>query len=242
MKHKCAAIVLAAGQGKRMNATVAKQYLQLGGKPVLYYCLEAFQKSFVDEIILVTGEDDIEYCRREIVEPYGFHKVTSITAGGRERFHSVYAGLLMLSDCSYVFIHDGARPFLNEEIIHRTYEGAKAYDACIAGMPVKDTVKIADENAFAAETPLRNLVWSIQTPQVFSYPLIRKAYECLMEKEVQLAERGVFVTDDAMVVEYFTDKKVKLVQGGYGNIKITTPEDLEIASLFLEKQRVHDVK
>lgn len=231
-KKKYAAVVLSAGKGTRMNSTTPKQYLMLEGKPVLYYSLQAFEKSMVDEIILVTGEDDIEYCRKEIAEKYGFTKIRQITAGGKERYHSVFCGLEKLKgqQPDYVMIHDGARPFLNDGIIQRCAEAAEEFHACTAGMPVKDTIKIADECLFARQTPERKYVWQIQTPQVFEFPLIYRAYEELLRRE----KRGeaFSVTDDAMVLEIICGRKVKLVEGSYENIKITTPEDLQLAKVF----------
>lgn len=238
MKEKCIAIVLAAGQGRRMHSKVPKQYLLIKGRPVLYYSLKVFQESFIDEIILVTTEEDKEYCRREIVEKYGFYKVTNIVTGGKERYHSVYAGIKAAGKCSYLFIHDGARPFVTDEILKRAYNCVMEYDACVIGMPVKDTIKLADESGFAAATPRRDLVWMIQTPQVFSYSLIKEAYTRLIDREQEILETGVQITDDAMVVENFSDGRVKLEEGSYRNIKITTPEDLKVAEAFLENRGI----
>lgn len=235
MKEKMAAVVLAAGRGKRMNSDVPKQYLLLEEKPVLWYSLQVFQNSFIDEVILVTNEAEIEYVQKEIVERFGFDKVKAVVPGGKERYHSVAYGIRAASECDYVYIHDGARPFLTIEMLDRLYEDVKTYKACVAGMPVKDTIKIADENGFAKTTPNRNLVWQIQTPQVFSYSLIKEAYETLLKKEEELIANGVVITDDAMVVETFMDQPVKLTKGSYENIKITTPEDLILAKSFLEK-------
>lgn len=236
-KNTTIAIVLAAGQGKRMNSKTAKQYLLLSGKPVLYYSLKAFQDSCIDHIILVTGEADKEYVQREIVEKYELTKVCCIVEGGKERYHSVYNGLLAAEAyCKgegYVFIHDGARPFVNDAMIEKAFQCVQNELACVVGMPVKDTIKIADEEGYAANTPKRSLLWMVQTPQVFAMPLISGAYKTLIEKESELLGKGVLVTDDASVVELFTDKKVKLVEGSYENIKITTPEDLSIAEVFL---------
>ncbi len=234
-KSRCGAVVLAAGAGKRMNSNTKKQFLELRGKPIIYYSLKAFQESFVDEIVLVVSEEDIDYCKKEIVEQYAFSKVKHIVAGGKERYHSVAAGIQSMDICDYIFIHDGARPMLTSDILVRVYECVKEYDACVVGMPVKDTIKIADKNEYISQTPDRNLVWSIQTPQVFSYELIKKAYEELLINEVGLQEAGINITDDAMVVETFVQKPVKLVKGSYENIKITTPEDLKIADSFLGK-------
>ncbi len=231
-KPKCSAIVLAGGSGKRMGTKVQKQYLEIDGKPVLFYALNEFQKSaIIDEIILVVGEGQEEYCKKEIVDKYNITKVSQIVAGGKERFHSVWNGLQKIDEEGYVFIHDGARPFVDETIIERVFESVKQYAACVVGMPVKDTIKIADAEGYAAETPERSKVWMIQTPQVFETNLVKQAYERLMEHE------DVFVTDDAMVVETFTEHKVKLVEGSYENIKITTPEDLGIAEVFVIKRK-----
>lgn len=227
MGEKNVAVVLAAGRGKRMNSSVQKQYLLLKGFPVLYYSLKQFQDCpFIDEIVLVTGQDEISYCRKEIVEKYGITKVRKIVHGGAERYHSVYEGLKAIGECSYVYIHDGARPFLTQDILERVREGVRQYKACVVGVPVKDTIKISDENGFAGYTPPRNLVWTVQTPQVFDYEMIRDAYAGIL-KRGQTA-----VTDDAMVLETMTGRRSRLVLGSYENIKITTPEDLDVAGVF----------
>ncbi len=233
-EKKIAAVCLAAGRGKRMESKVQKQYLLLGNKPILYYSLAAFENSRVDSVILVVGTGEEEYCRKEIVEAYGFTKVKAVVPGGKERYHSVYQGLLAAGACDYVLIHDGARPFLNQEIIERCIEGAKDCNACVAGMPVKDTIKLADADQNIETTPDRSRVWMIQTPQAFSLPLIKEAYSKLMALEAAGKASPVPVTDDAMVVEYFLGEKVRLVQGSYENIKITTPEDMKVAEAFLD--------
>ena len=228
-KKYCTAIVLAGGSGKRMGSRVHKQYLLMGGKPVLFYSLKAFQDSdYIDEIILVTGAGEEEYCREQILDAYGITKVSRITAGGAERYHSVWNGLQAADHDGYVFIHDGARPFVDDEMIKRAYKCVEQYKACAAGMPVKDTIKIVDENGFVKETPDRNTLWMIQTPQVFDASLIKEAYSRLMQKK----DSGV--TDDAMVVEQMLRLPVKLFQGSYENIKITTPGDLEIGEGLLK--------
>ena len=228
---KCTAIILAAGQGKRMKTKVQKQFLMLQGKPLLYYSLACFQKSDeIQEIVVVTGKESIDYCRNEIIEKYGFTKVKCIKEGGKERYDSVYAGLEACSaDTDYVFIHDGARPFVTEDIIKRTKEGAVTYQACIAGMPSKDTVKIIDKNNMVSVTPERSKVWSVQTPQVFLYSLIKEAHDIARSISMQ------GITDDAMVVEQYKNTPVHIVEGAYENIKITTPEDILMAEKILEK-------
>lgn len=235
MMEKCTAVLLAAGSGKRMNSDVKKQYLLINDKPVLWYALEAFEKSFMTEVILVVSKDDMEYVKKEIVDKYGFKKVKAVVEGGKERYHSVACGIEAAGECDYIFIHDGARPFLNKEILDRLLKDVRVYKACVAGMPVKDTIKIANEDGFAESTPNRNLVWQVQTPQVFSYELIKEAYERLIREEKEVLDRGIKITDDAMVVETFSNQPVKLTEASYENIKITTPEDLILASAFLEK-------
>lgn len=227
-EKKNTAIVLAAGQGKRMHSAVQKQFLEIQGRPVLYYSLKCFQESpLIRDIILVVGEEMIPYCKKEIVEKYGFSKVARVTAGGKERYDSVYNGLLACEDTDYVLIHDGARPFITGEILERGLSGARATGACVVGMPSKDTVKLADDAGFVAQTPDRKTVWTIQTPQIFSYPLIKAAHESIRKKDMAV------ITDDAMVVEQETNVKIRLAEGSYQNIKITTPEDLAVAESFL---------
>lgn len=227
---KAVAVVLAAGQGKRMGSSIQKQYMELAGKPLICYALDAFEKSSIDEVILVTGSGEVDYCLKNIVRAYGFQKVVHIIEGGRERYHSVYEGLKAATGCAYVLIHDGARPLITQEIINSAWEGAVKYGACVIGMPVKDTIKIADKDSYSWETPKRESLWAVQTPQAFQYQLIWDAYSRLFEAE----ENQTGITDDAMVVETMTDYKVKLLPGSYSNIKVTTPEDMAVADAFLK--------
>ena len=223
-REKCTAVVLAAGKGSRMGTKIQKQYLEICGKPVLYYSLAAFAASpIIDEIVLVTGEGKTDYCRKNIIEAYGITKVNKIVVGGKERYESVYKALREIEPEGYVFIHDGARPFVDESIIERTYQAVKEYRACVAGMPSKDTVKIVDENDFAVNTPERRFVWCIQTPQVFDAELLKQAYA---------QEYTPFFTDDASVVEAM-GVSVCLAEGNRENIKITTPFDLKISSALV---------
>lgn len=243
-KKRCTAIILAAGSGSRMKSAVAKQFMLLDGRPLIWYALHAVEVSdIIDDCILVTGAEDIDYVKIEIVEKFGFTKVDKIVAGGAERYLSVGNALdvvangeqKVLNRDGFVFIHDGARPFLTEEILRNTYEAVQQFHACVAAMPVKDTVKIADGEGFAVSTPERKLVWAVQTPQVFDTALIVEAYAKLREQQEELNRKGILVTDDASVVELFTDQKVKLVEGSYENIKVTTPEDIRIAEALLWK-------
>lgn len=232
-KIKTAAVVLAAGQGKRMHTAVAKQFLLLNEKPLLYYSLKAFEESPVEAVVLVTGEGEISYCQEKIIDLYKFSKIVKVVPGGQERYHSVYGGLMALSEImnrdGAVLIHDGARPLVTQDIIRRTLKAAGEYGACVAAMPVKDTIKVADRDGFAEHTPDRSTLWQIQTPQAFHYGLVFDAYEKLLSDEN--CQKGI--TDDAMVVEIMTSKQVKLTEGSYENIKVTTPEDMKIAECFL---------
>lgn len=226
------AIVLSAGSGSRMKSDIPKQYMDLNGKPVIYYSLKAFEESDFSSIILVCGKNDVDYCKKEIVEKYGFTKVKAVVAGGKERYHSVYEGLKMAEGSDYVFIHDGARPMITPQMIRRLQDVVIVEETAIAGMPVKDTIKIVDENNYVESTPERKYVWQVQTPQCFSYSIIYEAYKAIITDETE----GVPIppiTDDAMVLSYATDYEVKMVEADYKNIKITTPEDILVASVFL---------
>ena len=231
MKEHCTAIVLAAGRGRRMGTETAKQYLELQGKPVLAYALEVFeQSSVIDDILLITGEDHIDYCKKEICEKYGIKKVSAVAPGGKERYESVWKALCILKErgqSGYVMIHDGARPFLTEDILERVYRQVQTYKACVVGMPVKDTIKLIDKAGQITESPDRSFVWQAQTPQAFAIPLIIEAFEKQMKEDCS------HITDDAMVVERQMGVPVYMVEGSYRNIKITTPEDLMIAQALL---------
>lgn len=235
---KTTAIVLAGGSGSRMNSTVKKQYLLLDGIPVLAYSLSVFQENpQIDEIILVCGTGEVEQCRQEIVEKYNFTKVQHIVEGGKERYHSVYEGLKAAENCKYVLIHDGARPFIDQAILTRILEGLPLQKASVAAVPVKDTIKMGDANGYVSETLPRECLWSVQTPQSFSYELIRTAYDMLIKEN----PASIKITDDAMVAEYFLQVPVKLVEGSYENIKITTPEDLLLARMILEQRKAEKI-
>lgn len=237
-EKRCTAIVLSAGQGRRMGTSVQKQYIEIAGRPVIYYTLKAFQDSgIIDDIILVVGKAQERYAEEEIVQKYQFSKVKAIIAGGAERYDSVWQGLKVIRDnklegsqSDYIFIHDGARMFVDSDTLERGYETVLKYRACVAGMPSKDTVKLVDEQALAVQTPQRKYVWTVQTPQIFEKSLIIEAYSRLMR------EQCIEVTDDAMVVEQMMKVPVKLFEASYENIKITTPEDLAIAEGFLRRR------
>ena len=229
MGEKIGAIVLAGGRGSRMKSSLPKQYMTIAGYPIIYYALKAFEDNKdVDEIVLVTGEHDVDYCRHQIVEQYGLKKVKHIVPGGKERYHSVYNGLCALEGAKYVLIHDGARPMVTQEIIAHNIEAVRCRRACITAVPPKDTVKISSRDGIVEQTPDRAVVWLVQTPQTFEYTLIKTAYETFMGSEASCV-----ITDDAMVVETFTKQPVYLVEGDYRNIKVTTPEDMIVIQHFV---------
>ena len=233
---KCTAVMLAAGMGQRMGGDIRKQYLMLDGMPMFLHSIRTMQKNeHITDIIVMAYRDDVEVVR-ELLEEYGCTgKIRKIAAGGKERVHSVANGLEAIDwPCDYVFIHDCARPFLDQETIERLYLTVRKTGACVAGMPAKDTVKIVDEHCDVEKTPNRASVWIVQTPQVFSLDLIRNAHRKVLAQEDSLQAQGIALTDDAMVAEYAGGCRVRMVRAGYRNIKITTPEDLVIGEAFLQ--------
>ena len=238
---KSYAVVLAAGSGHRMGTAVKKQYLPIKGRPLLYYSLKAFEDSFMDGIVIVTSKEDIDFVKEKIVKEYGFSKVIDIVEGGAQRCDSVLCGLKAIDaktygTADYVFIHDGARPLIDEAMLKRALDSAAENRACVVGMPSKDTVKIADDDGFVKTTPRRDRVWTVQTPQVFEFELIFEAYTDVLSHKKEYEEQGITITDDAMVLELYSDIPIKLTEGSYRNIKVTTPEDLALAEAFLELQ------
>ncbi|OFI06918.1 2-C-methyl-D-erythritol 4-phosphate cytidylyltransferase [Clostridium acetireducens DSM 10703] len=232
--NKTCAIVLAAGKGKRMKSNINKQFIKINDMPILAHTLNVFNKSkYIDKIILVAAEDEISYCKEKIICKYNFNNVVSIVKGGKERQNSVYNGLKAVKNCNIVLIHDGARPFISDDIIKKGIEFARIYGAAACGVMPKDTIKIKDTNGFSKSSLNRENLFIVQTPQCFKYDLIRKCHEKLIDKKVK-------VTDDTSVLEIF-NYKTYLYDGDYSNIKITTPEDLIIAKEILKesKQKIY---
>jgi 2-C-methyl-D-erythritol 4-phosphate cytidylyltransferase len=226
-------IILAGGRGSRMNSDIPKQYMELAGKPLIYHTLKAFQESFMDELVVVCGDGDEEYVREQIVRPGGFDKVKMYAVGGRERYDSVYSGLQALRKrhgdvLGHVYVHDGARPCVDRGVLERCREAVNVHHACVAAVPVKDTIRVVNESGVAVETPDRRRLWQVQTPQAFDYSIVMDAYDMLAGCDDKSG-----ITDDAMVVERFTDTVVHMSMGDYRNIKVTTPEDMAVAGLFL---------
>lgn len=220
-------VIVSAGKGSRMKANINKQFLKIGNKEVIAHTIDKFYNNEnIDEIVIVIREDEKEYFQETIINKYGY-KGIKISFGGKERQDSVYNGLKVVDEnCEIVLIHDGARPFVTNEIIKTSIETAKEYKSVIVGVPVKDTIKIVDENQNVCETPNRSKLWSIQTPQVFDYPLIMKAHKKAKDEEF-------YGTDDSTLMEYL-GYTVKVIEGSYNNIKITTPEDLKIGNEILK--------
>ena len=286
------AILLAAGRGTRMGSGIRKQFMELAGRPVLSWSLNVLALSpIVTEIVLVipagggankSAEEEQEHIRRLFIDPLpeaAAAKVRALVPGGAERYNSVYNGLEAIQwPCDYVFIHDGARPLITEEMLEKLFRAVQEYKAVVAASPSKDTVKITDDSGFVQSTPDRSRVWNIQTPQCFEYELVKSSYEKIIgaasnaapaaaetdsAKTTELNRAGadaasdtapaaafadfagaghqnsqtpLKITDDAMVVEYASDIKVRPVDTGYQNIKITTPEDLLVAEVFLRNR------
>lgn len=214
------AIILAGGKGKRMNSSISKQFIEIKGKPIIYYTIKKFNDNKkIDNVVIVLSQEEIEYFKENILKKYDL-KVDKIVIGGAERQDSVYNGLKSLenTETDIVLIHDGARPFISDRIIEDGIKYASIYGACAPGVMPKDTIKIKEKNNFSIDTPNREMLVAIQTPQVFKF---REILEC--HKKVKMDK--VVVTDDTMVVERY-GTKVYLYDGEYTNIKITTPEDL----------------
>ena len=228
-----AAIIVAAGRGSRMQSDTPKQYLMLGEHPVLWYSLRAFERfEPVRRIVLVVSAEDVDRCRREFAGESGFSKVEAVVPGGSERYLSVREGLRAAAGADWVMIHDGARPLVDENTLRRSLSCVLSCGACAAAVPVKDTIKEAAADGTVERTPDRSRLFSIQTPQTFSYPLIEEAYRRL-EEAARSGRLPEHITDDAMVVETMMNHPVRLSQGDYRNLKITTPEDLLIAEALL---------
>ena len=222
-------VIVAAGTGSRMNMGINKQFIKLEGKEIIYYTIEKFYRNEnIDDIVVVVKEEEAEFFRKEILDKYNFKNI-KLAYGGKERQDSVYNGLKSLDkECNIVLIHDGARPFVSNKIINKSIEEAKENKAIVVGVPVKDTIKVIDNDKNIIDTPNRNVLWAVQTPQTFDYNLLIKSYEDAFKD-------GFYGTDDAMLVERI-GYKVKMVEGSYNNIKITTQEDLGLGSQILKVQ------
>ena len=222
-------VIVAAGTGSRMNMGINKQFIKLEGKEIIAYTIEKFyNNSNIEDIVVVVKEDESEFFKKEILDKYNFKNV-KIAYGGKERQDSVYNGLKLLDEkCDVVLIHDGARPFVSDKIIDKSIEEAKEHKAIVVGVPVKDTIKVIDNDKNIVDTPNRSVLWAVQTPQTFDCNILIHAYK-------DAFKNGFYGTDDAMLVERI-GYKVKMLEGSYNNIKITTQEDLNVGSQILRVQ------
>ena len=231
MRSQVCTLIPAAGKGHRMMHAVKKPYIKLAEKPILTHTIQRFeQNSAVDAIFVIVDAADVAACHATVLEPYAFTKVQSLVAGGATRQESVQKGIHALpADVDFVIVHDGVRPFVTDETIFACLAAADEYGAAVAAVPVKDTIKVANQDGFVLETPMRERLWTVQTPQVFRKTLLIEAHQIAQQRQLT-------ATDDAALVEQL-GFPVKLVHGNYENLKITTQVDLQIAALLLENQR-----
>lgn len=221
-------IIVAAGTGSRMKKDINKQFIKLDNKEIIAYTIDKFYiNNEIDDIVVVIKKDEEDYFKENILEKYNFKNI-KIAYGGEERQDSVYNGIQKLDkNCEVVLVHDGARPFVTEKIINNSIQEAKKHNAVVVGVKVKDTIKVVGEEGNIVDTPNRKYLWSVQTPQVFKYDIITKAYE-------NAYNENYYGTDDAMLVEKI-GYDVKMIEGSYDNIKITTQEDLNFGEQILRK-------
>ena len=227
MNSKVCALIPAAGKGNRMAHSVKKPYLKLAQKPILAHTIQRFeQNSTVDAIFVIVDSADFSECHTAVLRPYPFTKVQELVGGGETRQMSVYNGVRALSaDVDFVIVHDAVRPFVTDEVIFACLTAADEYGAAVAAVPVKDTIKVANADSFIVETPVRDQLWAVQTPQVFRKSLLQEAHQVAQARQLT-------ATDDASLVEQL-GFPVKLVQGSYANLKITTPIDLQVAEVLI---------
>lgn len=222
------AIIVAAGSSRRMNSEKPKLLMKIGEKTVIRKTLETFENAkIINSIVLVIRKDDEEYIKKETL---GISKIKAITYGGKDRQDSVLNGVAETGDCDFIVIHDGARPFIKEKDIENVCNSAVKYNASSLAVPVKDTIKECNEEQFVVNTPERSCLWQVQTPQVFN----KEIYLTVAKKAV---ENSLSFTDDCQLFESFGEK-VYLCNGDYENIKITTPEDILIANVFENKEKI----
>ena len=225
------AVILAAGSGKRMKTDLAKQFIPLHGRPMVYYSLRAFAESPVDSIVLVTSKEHLEYCQKEIVDKYNIPKVMSIIPGGEKRYHSSINGVFASpKESDYLLIHDCARPCITGELIMNCMENVIKHRNCTAAVKAVDTICQVDQEERIVNIPNRNVMWSIQTPQCFKYEDIKRAHQLLLKQEPSMTEvEKRAITDDVAVIRKFMEKEVFVFEGSYENIKVTNPGDVAMA-------------
>jgi 2-C-methyl-D-erythritol 4-phosphate cytidylyltransferase len=225
---KADAVIVSAGKGVRFVEGKKKQFYSLAGKPILAHTLDKFETCpLIRSILLVVGQEDMDFCLKEVIEKYKFQKISQIVPGGKRRQESVKNGMDVLpKDTDIVVIHDGVRPFVSKAMIEDSIHSAVRYGAVVLAMPVKDTIKMSHPDGTVLKTLDRESLWQVQTPQTFQVNIIKEAYH-------RATEDGFIGTDDASLVERMGGK-VHILPGSYTNIKITTPEDLLLANLFVK--------
>lgn len=226
-EKRVAALIPAAGTGQRMGGPIAKQFLQLAGRAILARTLEVFEAcTAIDEVWVIVAAEHQELCQREIVTRYGLQKVQGVVVGGNTRQESVWQGLQNITEAiDLVVVHDGVRPLVTESVLLDTLHTAEQYGAAIAAVPVKDTLKRVSAGRAVEATIPRESLWRVQTPQAFQRPLLYAAFR-------YAREHGLEVTDEAGLLEAL-GHQVRVVPGKESNIKITTPDDLQLGEAFL---------
>ncbi len=230
-EKKIWAVIPSAGSGSRMGKAVHKQFIELRGKAILVWTLAIFQKmTEVEGIVLISSEEDRPQCE-ELIRTYHLDKVKDVVLGGATRQASVRNGLRAVpKECDIVLIHDGARPFVRKEEILSTIRAAEDFGGALLAVPVKDTIKIAGDDGTVEDTPIRSRLWAAQTPQTFLLSEILSAHE----KALAMGDESC--TDDSQIMEKYGNRRVKIVEGSYTNIKLTTPEDLNLAEEILNER------
>jgi len=224
-------VIVAAGMGRRMNASTTKQLIEIGGHPILWHTLMAFQgMSIIDEIVLVVKEEERSYIEECLIKKSNLTKVTHVVNGGNERSDSVLNGLAVVAEEGVVLIHDGARPFIEETSVVKLMEALTSHDGAILAIPAKDTIKAVNVNHEVTNTYDRKLLWQVQTPQAFKTSLLKKAF-------AEVHQIKTMIYDDAMLVEVVTDSPIMVVEGMDTNIKITTPFDLIVGQAIYSQSR-----
>ncbi len=231
MKKKVMAVVPAAGIGKRLGAPTNKPFACIKSKPLIVWTLETLERMpEIHEIIPVVKKADIPHAT-DLFKRHNITKVRKIASGGKERQDSVYEGLRLIDDhACLVLIHDGARPLIEAQVVRRALKACENSDGVVVGIPVKDTIKKANGDVIT-ETLDRNNLWAIQTPQIFRFETLCRAYEKALKDDF-------YATDDAALVEQYGGT-VRIIRGSYANIKVTVPEDITMAELLLRKRNDH---
>ena len=212
-----------------MKGDIPKQFMEILGKEVLVYSLQAFEKSNADEIIVVTKEEYFSHIESLVME-YKISKFKAVAISGRERYFSVYSALQKCENTDFVLVHDAARPLISIDKINKVIENLYTEEAIVLAVPVKDTIRQVDELGKFKSSLDRSSLYSIQTPQAFKYSILKEAYDILInDKNLQIG-----ITDDAMVVEKSLGIYAQLMEGEYSNVKLTTKEDLDIIKNYLE--------